>query len=331
MSATGRTKKTGVDYFSHDVNASSSSKTIFALERQFGNDGYAFWFKLLELLGMQPEHYYDCGDEADWIFLVAKTNVDEISATEILDLLARMRAIDPELWKQKVIWCQNFVDRLTEVYRKRGVAPPHKPEVHNFCDRNTTTTCFSASESTQSKVKKSKVNKSKEKPAAEEDMCARRKTPDGKPVPSGTCNVPPLGSESAVSQPSIEHDASGEPSSTDVPSSGVASAVLQSIAEAFDLKGGQKYALLQKKYNQWSETFTDDVLEIALREALEHGAKTVKYIDAVLTNWQKQGLTEADKIQAHLDNFKQHKRQTSHSMSQKNFAGEERDLNFLIE
>ena len=153
-----RPKKEGVDYFSHDVNA-TSSRTVFTLESKFGNDGYAFWFKLLEILGSQSELYYDCRNPANWLFLTAKTHVSEVTATEILDTLSQVDAIDADLWCQKVIWVQKFSERLCDVFHKRGAETPRKP---SFCDGNPTKTDQSVTESTQSKVKESKVKESKE-------------------------------------------------------------------------------------------------------------------------------------------------------------------------
>ena len=43
-----RPKKQTVDYFPHIIK---QGKTMTILENRFGNDGYAFWFKLLEILG----------------------------------------------------------------------------------------------------------------------------------------------------------------------------------------------------------------------------------------------------------------------------------------
>jgi len=159
-----RPKKEGVDYFSHDVSA-SGSRTLFTLESKFGNDGYAFWFKLLETLGSQSELYYDCRNPANWLFLTAKTRVSEVMATEILDTLSQVDAIDADLWRQKIIWVQKFSDRLSDVFHKRGAETPNKP---NFCNENPTKTAQSVAESTQSKVKESKVNKSKEESTPDE-------------------------------------------------------------------------------------------------------------------------------------------------------------------
>lgn len=149
-----RPKKEGVDYFSHDVDA-TSSRTVFTLESKFGNDGYAFWFKLLEILGSQSELYYDCRNPANWLFLTAKTRVSEVIATEILDTLSQVDAIDADLWCQKVIWVQKFSERLLDVFHKRGAETPVKP---SFCTGNPPKMAQSVTESTQSKVKESKVN-----------------------------------------------------------------------------------------------------------------------------------------------------------------------------
>lgn len=154
----GRPNKTGVDYFSHDTR---SGKTIFTLESKYGNDGYAFWFKLLELLGSQDGLYIDCNNSDEWEYLLAKTRVDEVSASEILELLSNLKAIDTELWNQKIIWCQKFVDRLeATIYRKRTTEIPQKP---SFRVENIGGDDVSGEKSTQRKEKKSKEKKSKEK------------------------------------------------------------------------------------------------------------------------------------------------------------------------
>jgi len=150
--------KQGVDYFPHTC---SHGKTIYILEQRWGNDGYAFWFKLLELLGSTEGHVLDAENTATREFLAAKTRLSVEQCYEILNLLADLDAIDQELWKKHhVIWCQNFVDNLEPVYRKRKMETPTKP---SFCDENSSIDDVSVTESTQSKVNKIKVNKIKEK------------------------------------------------------------------------------------------------------------------------------------------------------------------------
>ncbi|NCB50921.1 MAG: DUF4373 domain-containing protein [Clostridia bacterium] len=128
---------------------------MFTLESRFGNDGYAFWFKTLEALGTQEDLCFRADNPADWLFLTAKTRVTEKTATEILNLLAALGAIDAELWEHKIIWSQNFVDRLSDVYVKRTAEIPQKP---SFRPENYVKPDVSAPKSTQSKVKESKLN-----------------------------------------------------------------------------------------------------------------------------------------------------------------------------
>ncbi len=167
-----RPQKQTVDYFPHDVGA-SESKTLYILQNKYGNDGYAFWFKLLELLGSTAGHYYCFNNPADWEFLSAKTHVPETVIKEILVTLVNLNAIDRELFNRNVIWCQKFVDRLSDVYARRN-DKPQKPNIDNLFmsttlfDNNNVTdnnnhittdnkhvTTFS---NTQSKLKETKLN-----------------------------------------------------------------------------------------------------------------------------------------------------------------------------
>lgn len=122
----GRPRKQTVDYFPHFV--STDSRTKFILEHSWGNDGYAFWFKLLELLGRSEGHYYDCTAIANKEYLVALMKIEESTIDKILETLADLGNIDKKLWEErKVIWCQSLVDNLQDVYSKRTVSAPAKP------------------------------------------------------------------------------------------------------------------------------------------------------------------------------------------------------------
>ena len=122
----GREQKAGVDYFSM-MSAHTTEKRYRALRQRWGNDGYAFWYILLEILGEQANLSLDCRKKINWVYLCTETRVDEISAAEILGFLSEIEAIDENLWKKhKIIWCQGFADRLKDVYKKR-VRQPQKP------------------------------------------------------------------------------------------------------------------------------------------------------------------------------------------------------------
>jgi hypothetical protein len=119
-----RPQKQTVDYFPHYCN---HGKTMFILESRFGNNGYTFWFKLLETLGNKEGHVLNLTNEDELEFLSAKTRVSVTETIAILDLLAKLGAIDPQLWSKKIVWCQKFVDNLFAIYDKRTVSAPVKP------------------------------------------------------------------------------------------------------------------------------------------------------------------------------------------------------------
>lgn len=120
-----RPKRQTVDYFPHFVKG---GRTIFILEDRFGNDGYAFWFKVLEILGEAEGHFYDCSNGSNWAFLLAKTHLTEEEANNIISVLIDLGKIDAELWAAKrILWVDNFVKNLSEVYRTRHSDLPLKP------------------------------------------------------------------------------------------------------------------------------------------------------------------------------------------------------------
>jgi len=125
-----RPSKKTVDYFPHYVNT-SEKKTLYILESKFGIVAYAFWFKLLEILGSSPGHYFHFDNPAEWQFLMAKTKVSDDIGRQILDELALLEAIDKDLYEGKCIWSNNFVDGLSEVYRRRQLPLPQKPSLNS--------------------------------------------------------------------------------------------------------------------------------------------------------------------------------------------------------
>jgi hypothetical protein len=88
---------------------------------------------------------------------VEKTRVSEVTATEILNKLSELDAIDKLLWQERVIWCQNFVEGVADVYKKRNTGLPTKPKC-SFRRENPTTTNITGDGNPQSKVKETIVN-----------------------------------------------------------------------------------------------------------------------------------------------------------------------------
>src|SRR5660397_29005 len=148
-----RPTKQTVDYFPHFV---MDSKTKSVLKSRYGNNGYAFWFQLLELLCKTDEHYYNCTSVTDWEYLLAWTSEPEGVAREVLNLLSEMGKIDTELWtERKVIWCPSLLSNLEPVYAKRRVDRPTKPDIDTLPAREPDVNGVSDTDNPQSIVEES--------------------------------------------------------------------------------------------------------------------------------------------------------------------------------
>lgn len=153
-----RPRKQTVDYFPHTCK---HGKTMFILEKRYGVHGYAFWFKLLELLGSSEGHFFDCNDPANWEYLCVVTGLESELCTEALELLAKLDAIDSELWEAKVIWSENFVKGVTDAYRNRRVDPPKRPD--NYIKKTTSEKITTSSLHVDNhKLNETKLNKTRE-------------------------------------------------------------------------------------------------------------------------------------------------------------------------
>ncbi len=120
-----RPRKQNVDYFPHYCK---HGKVLFVLESKYGNDGYAFFYKLLEALGDADGHFIDCSKPEHLEYLTAVSGAKTPqSVTDILNTLSIMSIIDQKLWAQRIIWMQSFVDSIADVYAKRKQSAPVMP------------------------------------------------------------------------------------------------------------------------------------------------------------------------------------------------------------
>lgn len=181
--------KNTVEYFPHFVKA---GRTIFILESRFGNDGYAFWFKLLEILGESEGHFYDCADASSWAYLLSKTRVGEEQAEEIISLLINLGKIDADLWRgHRVIWVDNFTAHLGELYRKRKLETPTKPD-------------FQTEKSEQAEVSGAETLNKVEFPQDKPDKEKERKEKKSKEnAPYGAKENSPCGADASSEAPSL--------------------------------------------------------------------------------------------------------------------------------
>ena len=120
----GRPCKYDAEFFPHFCN---HNRILEIIIDKHGNDGYAFYYRLREMLGKTPKHGYDANSTMKYDYLLTKTGVDSELADLIIALLCEFGEIDADLWRnEKLIWWQNFVDSLKELYKKRKNELPTK-------------------------------------------------------------------------------------------------------------------------------------------------------------------------------------------------------------
>lgn len=111
-----RKERNDVDYFPHKC---THGKGMTYMRKKYGNDGYVIWFLLLENLGKANYHYLDLDDDIQIMYLCGEMDVEEETLMSALDDLSRLGHLDKELWEDKIIWNQKFVDEIEDAYRKR--------------------------------------------------------------------------------------------------------------------------------------------------------------------------------------------------------------------
>ncbi len=165
----GRNAQNTVEYFPHYI---SSGKKMFFIEQKYGNDGYSFWYKLLEGLASTEYHFLDLQDDSEVMFLSAKCRVSEDVLLSILDDLAIFGEIDKELWKERIVWSEKFVKSIQDAYSRRVNKCMQKKDLCRhllqLCRLKYDLCSEKVNINTQSKVKYSKVNQSKENTPSQE-------------------------------------------------------------------------------------------------------------------------------------------------------------------
>lgn len=251
-----RPQKQTVDYFPHRCRP---GKTMFILETRYNDKGYAFWFKLLELLGSAEGHAYYFNKEDNCEYLLAYTRTDKDQAIEILTLLANLEAIDKELWdNDKIIWSDNFVEGVKDAYRNRVIDIPIKPVSYV---RNTPHAKFLTQSDVinpQTKEEKNKLYNTKENKIKEKnkDSCSN------------------------LSQNKL-------PSAED----------MQEIATLYENNIGQITPLAAEELNRLMTTYNVNDIKDAIKEADLRQKRNLKYIAGILKNknGQKPPLGDAVK------------------------------------
>lgn len=154
-----RPQKEGLDYFPHDVDAVNDEK-IEALRMLYGNDGYAFYFILLERIYRNKEFELDISDAETIQILSKKIGINEETFNQILSTAIKRECFDMEAYEKRGVLTSNGIKKRAGVVveKREKMRARYEEKKKEVSDAETTEE--TESETPQSKVKKSKEKKS---------------------------------------------------------------------------------------------------------------------------------------------------------------------------
>lgn len=157
--------KEGMDYFPHDVNASTDKK-IEALRALYGNDGYAFYFIMLEQIYQEPSFELDVSDaetrEEMWQILSRKIAITTDVFKQILKTALNWDCFDKELYNEKGILTSRGIKKRASIVTDKRDKMREKYQQTKAVVSDAETPPETKEETPQSKEKK-KESKSKDK------------------------------------------------------------------------------------------------------------------------------------------------------------------------
>lgn len=109
-----RPHKEGMDYFPHDTDSVSDEK-IENLRFLYGNDGYAFFFILLERIYRTPEFELDISDPETIQILCKKIMITEEVFFRILETALKRGCFDRFIYNEKKALTSNGIKKRSAV------------------------------------------------------------------------------------------------------------------------------------------------------------------------------------------------------------------------
>lgn len=156
-----RPQKQNVDYFPHDNDASAFG-IVSILYNHFKHEGISFYWQLREIVSSAETHVIRLETPDSLEETAARVRFTPERMLEILDKMAYLNVIDPKLWEHKIIWWQEFVNSVADVYKSRKMNLPTRPVVSGLETLvSSPETIVSDPQNTQSKVNKSKKKETK--------------------------------------------------------------------------------------------------------------------------------------------------------------------------
>lgn len=119
--AGGRPHARNAQYVAHWANPNNRVKYI---ERRYGKTGYVVYYRLREALTSAEDHYLHFQDEHALMFFASDCWESSETVYDILNALAEVGEIDPDLWRLKVVASDSFFADISVAYKLRKNPAP---------------------------------------------------------------------------------------------------------------------------------------------------------------------------------------------------------------
>lgn len=150
-----RPLKDGLDYFPHDTDAANDEK-VEALRAIYGNDGYAFYFILLERIYRASNFELDISDAETIQILARKTAVTIEKFNQMLSTALKRGCFDQQTYDERRVLTSNGIKKRASVVVKKREEMRVKYQKDKGIISDAETHQETQPETPQSKVKKSK-------------------------------------------------------------------------------------------------------------------------------------------------------------------------------
>ena len=159
-----RPQKEGMDYFPHDVHASSDQK-LEPLLFLYGGVGYAFYFLHLEYIYREQDFAFDVSDAETRQILCSKLKISEQDYDKMLKTCFKHGCFDREFYEQTGKLTSNGIRKRAEtvVKKRESMRQRHENKQEIVSAAETTPETVETTENKPHKVKERKVKERKEK------------------------------------------------------------------------------------------------------------------------------------------------------------------------
>lgn len=274
-----RPRKIGLDYFPHDVDASEDEK-IEALRALYGNDGYAFYFILLERIYRSDNAELDISKKAILAALIKKIGISEEKFFEILETCFEVGLFDKERYERDCVLTSNGIKKrynevqiMRERWRKKKEASPVFPG-----ENSEENTGENSEETGESKEKKSKEKQRKEK----------KSTPP-----------PPISSPSSID---VNVDINVDENTEEEEAAAGAAAANCNPFRFYEENFGTLSPHIAERIEKLIGDIGPEMVVEAMKEAVANRARGIKYVEAIVNRWLANNIRSPAALEAERKN-----------------------------